>query len=100
MSLQRRREIPFQLFQFAPLLGRELIGAELDLDLLDAAGEFERHLRFIVVDHRRSGVLAYVETFIERKLADRGSLLDSIFGQLLAINGQGSTSAMMRNDLL
>jgi len=50
------------------LLGRELVGPELDLDFVKRAGELERHLRVILVDKWRSGVLADIETLIETEL--------------------------------
>src|SRR5262245_4291259 len=73
-----------------------LIWTELDLDFLKLPGEFERHLCFVFVDHRRSGVFAHVKTFIERELADWRRLFDSIFGHLLSINSEGSKATFAK----
>src|SRR5262249_40421196 len=55
-SLRRHRQIPSELLKLTPFFGRQLVFAELNLDLPEIAGELERHLRVVVVDHRRPGV--------------------------------------------
>ena len=40
------------------------------LDFLKLSGELEWHFRVVIIDHRRSGVFADVEAFIERELAE------------------------------
>src|SRR2546429_9787614 len=66
-SLDPQCKILLKLLEFASLVGTELIGAELDLDLIERPGELERHLRIVLVDDGRSSVLADVETLVERE---------------------------------
>src|SRR5262249_60503793 len=63
---------------------------ELDLNLFNVPGEFERHLRVVFVDDWCSGILTDVETFIEGELADRRSVLDAAFRNFLAIDHEGA----------
>jgi hypothetical protein len=93
LLLNGQGEIPFKLFKLTSLSGREFIGTELDLDFLKLAGELERHLRIVIVDHWRSGVLA----FVEREFTNGGGLLDSIFGDLLAIHLEGSKATSAKS---
>src|SRR4029079_1791870 len=51
-------KIPLRRLCLASRLGTELVDAELDLELPDRAAESERHPCVILVDDRRSGVLA------------------------------------------
>jgi hypothetical protein len=64
-SLVPHCKVLLEPIEFASLVGTELIGAELDLDLIERATELERHLRIVLVDNRRSRVLADVKTFVE-----------------------------------
>jgi hypothetical protein len=64
-SLYPQSEVLLELLKLASLLGAELIGPKLDLDLLEGATELERHFRVVLVDDRRSGVLADVKAFVE-----------------------------------
>lgn len=66
-SLDPQRKVLLKLLEFASLVGTKSIGAELDLDFIERPGELERHLRIVLVDNRRSRVLADVKTFVERK---------------------------------
>jgi hypothetical protein len=67
LSLHPQCKVPSEPLELASLLGTELIGPELDLDLLERATELERHLRVVLVDDRRSGVLADVKAFVQRE---------------------------------
>src|SRR5262249_49527816 len=63
---------------------------ELDLNLFNVPGEFERHIRVVFVDDWCSGILTDVETFIEGELADGRSVLDAAFRNFLAIDHEGA----------
>jgi hypothetical protein len=54
----------------AALLGREFIGTELDLNLFKRASKFEWHLRVVLVDDWRSGILTAARFRNLAKLAD------------------------------
>src|SRR5215470_3696698 len=75
-----------------PLLCRQLLGLEYHHDLLQGAGELERHLVEVGLDDRRSGVLADVEGLIERE-THRDGLFDSPLCYLLPIDEEGAVSA-------
>src|SRR6516225_3413646 len=94
--LNRQCEILSQLFQFASLLGCELIRTKLYLDFLKLTRELEWHLRIVVVNHWRSGVLADVEAFIEGKFADGRGMLDTTFGHFLAVDRKSPKSAFAK----
>src|SRR6478672_7919621 len=89
-SLNRQSKLPCHLFKFASLLGREFVGTDLDLNLFKRASKFEWHLRVVLVDDWRSGILTNVETFIEREFAKRRRLLDATLRHFLAIDREGS----------
>src|SRR5262245_38069107 len=92
-SLDPQGEILLTSFKFTAILGCELAGAELDLDLVKGAAELERHLCVIFVDHRRSRVFADVETFVERE-SNRLGQLDAAFGDFLAVDRKRPLSAL------
>src|SRR5258705_4989878 len=81
-SLDPQCKVLLKLLEFASLVGTELIGAELDLDLIERPSELERHLRIVLVDNRRSSVLADVKAFVQREAEGRG-VLDAALGHLL-----------------
>jgi hypothetical protein len=89
--LNRQREILFKLFKLASFLGSELVGAKLNLDLVEYASELKRHLQVVFVDDGRTGVLADVETFIERE-PNRLGQVDATPTDLLSIDGERSSS--------
>ena len=78
-------------------MGREFIGTELDLNLFKRASKFEWHLRVVLVDDWRSGILTDVEAFIEGEFADRRGLLDATFGHFLAIDRKSSRMMQKSN---
>src|SRR5262249_58091704 len=54
----------------------------------ERSGKAERHLALVFLEHRGSGVLAYVEGFIERK-TNSNCLRNTALGDLLFIDQQG-----------
>jgi hypothetical protein len=74
--------------KLASVFGGQLVIAELDLRLRERAGEFKRHLRIVLVDDGRTGVLAAVETFVEGEFAQRIGSLDATLPDWLAIDGK------------
>src|SRR5262245_6983160 len=66
---------------------------QLDHELVELAGELERHFVDVVLDDRRAGVLADVEGLVEREpAADRP--LESAIGHLLAIHAERAGAAL------
>jgi hypothetical protein len=88
--LNRQSEISSQPFKFASFLWREFIGTELDLDLPERTGEFEQHLRAVLVDDWRSGVPTDVETLIEREFAERSGVFGATLAHFIAIHRERS----------
>src|SRR5262249_30079062 len=93
-SLSRQRSLSFEPLKLPPLLGRQFLLPEFDLDLPERAGELERHLRVVLVDHRRACVHADVEALIEGELAYRTGLLDPTLGHGFAIDGERSLATL------
>jgi hypothetical protein len=82
---------PFEPIKLASFLGSELVGAKVNLDLVQYSSELERHLRVILVDDGRTGVLADVEAFVERE-PNRLGQVDATPTDLLSIDGERSSS--------
>src|SRR5262245_59582619 len=66
---------------------------QVDRDLLDFAGELERHV--VTEVHRRAVVLAHVEALVEGD-ADRHRLFDPALRHILAVNEEGRCAALAR----
>ena len=71
--------------RLAALLGREFIGTELDLNLFKRASKFEWHLRVVLVDDWRSGILTAARLRISANLPMARSTLLSLIGALGSI---------------
>src|SRR5262245_111866 len=93
-SLSSHRVLSSTPFQLSFLRGCQLVLSELDLDLLQCAGELERHLRVVVVDDRRAGVHADIEALIECELSERIRLLDMTFADFLSIDDERSLASL------
>src|SRR5262245_37113403 len=63
--LSCERMLPLEPLERSPTCWSQRLGAELDLDYFEGAGELKRHLCIVLVDHWRAGVHANVEAFIE-----------------------------------
>ena len=68
--------------RLAVLLGREFIGTELDLNLCKRASKFEWHLRVVLVDDWRSGILTAARLRNSANLPIARSTLLSLIGAL------------------
>ena len=64
------------------MLGREFIGTELDLNLFKRASKFEWHLRVVLVDDWRSGILTAARLRNSANLPMARSTLLSLIGAL------------------
>src|SRR4030095_5078856 len=65
---------------------------DLDRQLVERAGEAERHLVVVVVD-RAAGVDAHVEGFVDRRYEGDG-VRDRLLGDLRAIDAQDAGAAL------
>jgi hypothetical protein len=93
-SLPRQCALPSEPLQLTLLVGGQLVGAELDLDLSQRAGELERRLRVVLVDDRGTSVLTNVEALIERELAERIGLLDATLSHGFSIDDERSLASL------
>jgi hypothetical protein len=89
--LYPQRKVPFEPIKLASFLRSELVGAKVNLDLVKYASELERHLRVVLVDDGRTGVLTDVEAFVERE-PNRLGQVDATLTDLLTIERKRSSS--------
>jgi hypothetical protein len=70
--------------------------SQFDDDLLEVAGELERHLVQIVLDDGCAGVLAHVQRLIERKAGGDGAFNHAL-RHLLAIHRECADCGWFEN---
>src|SRR5262245_10368262 len=94
LLLGSQRVVPLEFLKLTSLVGRQLVFAELDHDLLQRARELERHLRVVLVNDWRAGVHPDVKTLVEGKLAQWTGLLDAPLAHGLAIDDECSLASL------
>src|SRR5713101_10162623 len=82
-SLHRSRAFLDLLLVF----GGQGLGREVNGELRQRASELERHLRRVVFNHRRAGVLPHVEGLVERE-PETNRALDVTLGHLSPVHQQ------------